>query len=352
MIDILKEHCMQYPKMEITDAVKLIYQNEFGGGHMIADEEKSLLRLKEEYGQVQKNQTFCRKETIFEPIGNGLVRIYLDSGLLEENLETVNRFFKETANSHKGTIDGFENKLSVFVEACKNRELPFSAEEAESFIGDYKKNGYPAVSHSEIYRTAYRPAYRVVWEAYARYYQVFAEIDRLLKKQERVIAAIDGKSGSGKSTLGSLLKTVYGCSLIHMDHFFLQPGQRTPERLSECGGNVDYERFSREVLDKLLLGGEFSYQVFDCSMQMLTDYIRIKPGRLTVIEGSYSHHPVFGFPFDLKICLDIGAREQRERILKRNGEAMLKRFEEEWIPKENAYLDAFQIRENSQILSF
>ena len=29
---ILREHAMRYPKMQSTDAVKLIYQNEFGGG--------------------------------------------------------------------------------------------------------------------------------------------------------------------------------------------------------------------------------------------------------------------------------------------------------------------------------
>ena len=30
---ILQDHARKYPKMEPTDAVKLIYQNEFGGGH-------------------------------------------------------------------------------------------------------------------------------------------------------------------------------------------------------------------------------------------------------------------------------------------------------------------------------
>ena len=35
--------------MELTDMVKLLYQNEFGPGHMISDESESLKRLTEEW---------------------------------------------------------------------------------------------------------------------------------------------------------------------------------------------------------------------------------------------------------------------------------------------------------------
>lgn len=36
----------KYPQMKAQDIIKLIYQNEFGGGHMIDDPETSLKRLK------------------------------------------------------------------------------------------------------------------------------------------------------------------------------------------------------------------------------------------------------------------------------------------------------------------
>ena len=35
--NILIEHNQRYPHMVIQDFVKLIYQNEFGGGHLISD---------------------------------------------------------------------------------------------------------------------------------------------------------------------------------------------------------------------------------------------------------------------------------------------------------------------------
>ena len=39
---ILITHAKRYPLMQPRDAVKLIYQNEFGGGHLICDEEACL----------------------------------------------------------------------------------------------------------------------------------------------------------------------------------------------------------------------------------------------------------------------------------------------------------------------
>ena len=45
---ILKIHVKRYPLMQPTDAVRLIYQNEFGGGHLIRDEEICLNYLRQD----------------------------------------------------------------------------------------------------------------------------------------------------------------------------------------------------------------------------------------------------------------------------------------------------------------
>lgn len=173
-------------------------------------------------------------------------------------------------------------------------------------------------------------------------------IDRALEEGGGpVLVAIDGKSGSGKSTLGCSLAERYGANLYHMDDFFLQPAQRTEKRLLEIGGNVDYERFREEVLEQIGSGQSFSYGIFDCGQQRIARSCQAEPNRLHIVEGSYSTHPYFASCYDVTVCLDISGEEQRERIRIRNGEAMLKRFEEEWIPRENAYLAHFGIREKS-----
>ena len=126
-----------------------------------------------------------------------------------------------------------------------------------------------------------------------------------------------------------------------MDDFFLRPEQRTPERFAEVGGNVDYERFQEEVLLPLKSRKAFSYRPFDCSTFTLAAPVSVAPKKLNIIEGTYSHHPYFGNPYDLKVLLTVDEETQRQRILERPT-FLHKRFFEEWIPMENRYFEAFR----------
>ena len=168
------------------------------------------------------------------------------------------------------------------------------------------------------------------------------QIHGLLAKKDVVIVAIDGKCTSGKTTFASKLAEVYDCNVFHMDDFFLRPEQRTPERFAEVGGNVDYERFREEVLLPLRSGMAFSYRPFDCSTFTLAAPVAVAPKRLNIIEGTYSHHPYFGDPYDLKILLTVDDETQRKRILERPA-FLHQRFFEEWIPLENRYFDGSAI---------
>ena len=176
-----------------------------------------------------------------------------------------------------------------------------------------------------------------------------AKIDILLGEREFVIVAIDGKCTSGKTTLAGRLAEIYDCNVFHMDDFFLRPEQRTAERFAEVGGNVDYERFQEEVLIPLKSRQPFSYRPFDCKTFTLSEPIDVSCKQLNIIEGSYSMHPYFGDPYDLKILLTVDEATQRQRIWKRSA-FLQKRFFEEWIPMENRYLDGFGIPGKADLL--
>lgn len=174
-------------------------------------------------------------------------------------------------------------------------------------------------------------------------------IQQLLNENETVIVAIDGNCTSGKTTLASHLAANYDCNIFHMDDFFLRPEQRTPERFAEIGGNVDYERFSKEVLLPLKSGKPFSYRPFDCSTFHMTDPVAVMPKKLNIIEGTYSLHPYFEEVHDLKILLTITQELQRERVLQRPA-FLHRRFFEEWIPMENQYFENFHISDKADII--
>lgn len=178
-----------------------------------------------------------------------------------------------------------------------------------------------------------------------RFEAALKEVHRLLEQSDKdvIIVAIDGKCGSGKTTIGYYMQKVYDSNLFHMDDFFLQNYQRTPERLSEVGGNVDYERFSEEVLIPVIEGIDVEYRPLDCQKREIQKGLLIKHKRLNIIEGSYSMHPYLGSHYDLRIFMDIDEKQQVNNIRKRNGEEKLIQFKKEWIPKENAYFEKFDI---------
>lgn len=175
-------------------------------------------------------------------------------------------------------------------------------------------------------------------------------VGQLLKTQPRVLLAIDGQSASGKSTAAELLAERLDARVLHMDDFFLQPYMRTAERLATPGGNVDNERFCRDVLPALLEGASVSLERYDCHLDELLPPVVIPPRAVTIVEGAYSLHPLLKPHYDLSVFFKIDPALQRSRILARNGEEMLQMFLSRWIPMENQYFEAFSIEQTCDFI--
>ena len=160
---ILISHAHRYPLMEPTDAVKLIYQNEFGGGHLIRDEAACIAYLQREYGAVVQSAD----ASLTEDIGNGLVRVNLRAlNAHSYPPEALAADFIRSAAAHTGNLDSFLKKLDILRQLTKEGHFGFSSEVLEDYLCSYAEAGYPMVSHSEAYRSAYGPAYRIVPKKY------------------------------------------------------------------------------------------------------------------------------------------------------------------------------------------
>ena len=154
---VLKDHARRYPRMEPTDAVKLIYQNEFGGGHLIRDVDACLRYLRAEYDAIPRDPAATRREYI----GNGIYRVNL-AALTEAELEDLGRDFINSAAAHRGDLDRFIEKLAVLRTLTAGGVFSFDSAQLEEYLTAYEQAGYPMVSHSPTYREHYKPAYRVV----------------------------------------------------------------------------------------------------------------------------------------------------------------------------------------------
>ena len=337
-LSALSKHCGDYPALQVQDLFKFLFQSAFGCEHLVTDREAALAYIRREHGRVDP-----QADPRIDRLSGEYSRVHLS--WLNDGLtpETLTGLFLLSAKTEPEGQARLEDMIVTVREMIRRGELPFEPDEFEEKLTVWRAMGCPAIHHSEVFREAYAPAYRVIANRYANFLPLFAKLDTLLK-DGTVILAIEGGSASGKSTLTEALRNIYECGVIHTDDFFLRPEQRTAKRLSEVGGNLDRERFTDEVLPSLTRGEAVRYRPFDCGTQTLLPPVTVEKSRLTVVEGVYSAHPAFGTYYDLAVLLDISPEHQRARIIKRNPPFLAERFFGEWIPLENRYFEKTSIR--------
>ena len=183
------------------------------------------------------------------------------------------------------------------------------------------------------------------------YNRIIKEINNLLdtSNKDNIIIAIDGCCASGKSSLANFINDNFICNVFHMDDYFLPPEKKTAERLSEPGGNVDWERFEDEILKNIIKNQNFTFNIYDCHSLSYFESGKVFCKRLNIVEGVYSMHPELNDYYDYKIFLDVEESKKHSRILERSGENKLNRFIKEWIPMENRYFDTYSIKDNCDL---
>ena len=271
------------------------------------------------------------------------------ASVLEDELPIIAKMFI-ASSVHRGTDAGMSEKLKTLQSLTREGIFSFSMDELDNFLYQYQLDGYPILSHSDLYRKKYNPSYRVVDAKYISLFPLIRKICCLIHDREQVIVAIDGPCAAGKTTAAALLNSLFGCPVIHMDDFFLPAALRTPQRYSEPGGNIHYERFKTEVIQPLLAKHPVEYGSYDCSTGKITNTNKIEPSRLIIIEGAYSLHPYFENYCDISVYMDILPTIQKQRLLLRNGESGWVRFRDIWIPLEKNYFYTYKIKENSDII--
>ena len=335
---ILIEHQMRYPLMQPQDYVKLAYQSEFGAEHMLSDTQKTLRLIQEEWNHVWEKALARFPENI----GEGFSRFHLTRDYDKaEAAPLLAKLFSLTAAIHHGTRDGLRQKLNDLTQlnVCG----------MESYLDDYRKMGYPAVRHSFLFQDAYHPHYRVLKIEYSNYFPTLLEVWKLIQKGKPATVAIDGRCGSGKTGLTELLTQLFPCNVVHMDDFFLPVEHRSPDWEQQSGGNMDLDRFRTEILKPLADGCAVDYRAYDCRNGHLLKPVTLPFSPLTIVEGSYAHHPALLAKYDLRIFLTCSKEEQNRRLRKREP-TRFDVFAHHWIPMEERYFQSCNVASNESLI--
>ena len=381
--DFLLAEVRRHPSAAPQDIVKQCYQSAFGAEHMLTDVSKAEAYFYQEY-----ETTPADDRPLIEYIAQHVCRVNIAAWKRHElNAVWLWRLFYSsiTANSMKNNPGQvvFANLISTAEVLTKADKMPFSYNQWQEYINDYNKlstahNRLPPVRHSPKYRENETPAYRIVTGTAINTLPIF----EAMKGQANGVIAIDGRAAAGKTTFAKKLSMIlHGedyangasgvnntltksatpaatstseapttSSIIAMDDFFLPPSLRTPDRLAKPGGNIHHERFTEEVLPNINISKPFKYRKFDCSIMDYSGQAQINTHPWRIVEGVYSCHPILGDYMDIRVFMDIDPKTQQDRINNRNTPKMAENYINKWIPMEEAYFNAYKLREAANIV--
>ncbi|MCL1892737.1 MAG: hypothetical protein FWG02_00690 [Holophagaceae bacterium] len=148
------------PVANANDLYKLLHQSVFGVGHIISSKESAREYLQSEMASLGPA---LPNELLYDDLGGGIARVNLrpfrdGNGSIEDLLVAM----VETAKANKGTQKMMTERVNEACRILAKQKKKVLAKSLKSLAKKQASSGYPALHHSEAYRNAYLPAYRIV----------------------------------------------------------------------------------------------------------------------------------------------------------------------------------------------
>jgi len=158
---ILIAHSRRYPRWNVEDLYKLIYQAAMGSEHAVSEEATAREWLLEEIHNLGSGPGEPLVDSI-SPDG-AVVRVHLRPLVRAgKDVEQLLHAFLRTAREFRGSGERLETYGTNAARIAAEGVFPFGAHEVAAYVGQMKENGFLAVNHSPAFEAEYRPAYRVV----------------------------------------------------------------------------------------------------------------------------------------------------------------------------------------------
>jgi hypothetical protein len=158
---LLGQHLQRYPRMELADIYKLLHQAAMGAGHAVQDAEAARAMLRSEAQRLGEGPP----DPIADPISpdGRLVRVHLRAyAAARGDVDALADAFLATAHRFAASREKLEKFCACLGDLADARGIPFSRTQVSGYFDVIAAQDYPPVRHSEAYRAAYQPAYRVV----------------------------------------------------------------------------------------------------------------------------------------------------------------------------------------------
>jgi hypothetical protein len=158
--NLIDRHLARYPQMALADIYKLLHQAALGSAHAI-DALAARSRLQQEIAALRAGP----EEPLVDPISpdGRLARIHLRPFVAAGcDPDVLLEAFANTAQTYPASPQKLAKFCACLGELAALGRIPFAREAVLEYVAELEESGYPTVRHSEGYREAYLPAYRVV----------------------------------------------------------------------------------------------------------------------------------------------------------------------------------------------
>ena len=173
----LLDHAAAYPALCPQDIFKFLYQGAHGCEHLLASPAAARERLLAEAATAD-----ATAPTAVTELSEGYVRVPLSYLSLGLSADTLARLFFLSARHEEGGAVALSEGLAVAEALAAAGRFPFPYAAWQAALSSWRQEGFSPVHHSEAFRAAYRPAYRVIARRYRGALPLLAAIDRRLEK--------------------------------------------------------------------------------------------------------------------------------------------------------------------------
>jgi hypothetical protein len=158
---LLGTHLQRYPRMQLADLYKLLHQAALGAGHAVDSAEQARAGLEAEIATLGAGPDEPLVDRI-SPDGR-LARVHLRPYLAaRHDPSLLADAFARSPQAYPPAHDKLARFCGCLGDLADAGGIPFARAEVAAYFEGIAARGYPAVRHSQAFREAYRPAYRVV----------------------------------------------------------------------------------------------------------------------------------------------------------------------------------------------
>lgn len=176
----------KYPDATLIDIYKYLFQSRFGPEHLVSDSLIAFNMLKDELNNEEIKTYRLKSDTLLvELLYPDKKYVRVDLSLVKDRVIPINLFFTaflQSVEKHDTLqIERWKNDWNQIVQRLENENLKIKnfKEDKNKIENAFRQNRF-VFSHSQIYKTHYKPHYRII------NYKIFEKFLQPYLKQYRI----------------------------------------------------------------------------------------------------------------------------------------------------------------------